>query len=201
VPEYTFTKKSIGNYKEKGSTFHALAQSTSSVIDVKSQLLNIKEEYPDASHICYAYRIMIGQRLDEYSSDAGEPKGSAGQPILNTLKGQNLINAAIIVIRYFGGTKLGIPGLIHAYKTAAEDAIKNAILKPWLEKKRLIITYPYGFEGLMKSILQKNQIEVMHIDFGEKIDIQIDISVELADKFIDGINELSAGSAQIMIEN
>ena len=201
MPEYTFIKKSIGDYKEKSSIFHALAQSTSSVIDVKSQLLNIKEEYPDASHICYAYRIMIGQRLDEYSSDAGEPKGSAGQPILNTLKGQNLINAAIIVIRYFGGTKLGIPGLIHAYKTAAEDAIKNAILKPWIEKKRLIITYPYEFEGVMKSILQKNQTEVMHIDFGEKIDIHLDISVELADKFIDNINELSAGSAKVMIEN
>ena len=201
MPEYTFIKKSIGDYKEKSSTFHALAQPASSVIDVKSQLLNIKEEYPDASHICYAYRIMIGQRLDEYSSDAGEPKGSVGQPILNTLKGQNLINAAIIVIRYFGGTKLGIPGLIHAYKTAAEDAIKNAILKPWIEKKRLIITYPYEFEGVMKSILQKNQTEVMHIDFGEKIDIHLDISVELADKFIDNINELSAGSAKVMIEN
>ena len=201
MPEYTLSKSSTGDYTEKGSSFHALAQPASDINGIKSSLFIIKEECPDASHICYAYRIMIGQRLDEYSSDAGEPKGSAGQPILNTLKGQNLINAAIIVIRYFGGTKLGIPGLIHAYKTAAEDAIKNAILKPWIEKKRLIITYPYEFEGVMKSILQKNQTEVMHIDFGEKIDIHLDISVELADKFIDNINELSAGSAKVMIEN
>ena len=116
--------------------------------------------------------------MDEFASDAGEPNGSAGIPTLNVLKRNQIVNDIIFVIRYFGGTKLGVPSLIFAYGTAAEDSIKYAKLIPWLEKKRLIITYPYEFEGLMKSILQKNQIEVMHIDFGEKIDIHLDISVE-----------------------
>jgi putative IMPACT (imprinted ancient) family translation regulator len=139
----------------------------------------------------------MGQRLDEFSSDAGEPIGSAGQPIINVLKRQNLLNAAIFVIRYFGGTKLGIPGLIHAYKTAAEDAIQNAQLTLWLEKKRILISYPYVFEGAMKSIVQKNQVQVVKEDFGEKIDIEIEIDINSADAFIDIIKEKSSGSAQI----
>ena len=199
MPEYTLSKSSIGDYKEKGSSFHAVAQPVSDINDVKSLLVIMKEEYPDASHICYAYRIKLGQRLDEYSSDAGEPKGSAGYPILNALKRQNLFNAGIIVIRYYGGANLGIPGLIQAYGYAAEDAINNARLKPLMEKKRLLVTYSYTLEGVMKSILKKNHAEVIYEDFGEKIDIQLDIDVQLADSFIDIINQLSAGSAQIIM--
>ena len=159
----------------------------------------MKEDCPDASHICYAYRIKLGHRLDEFASDAGEPIGSAGYPILNALKRQNLINTGIFVIRYYGGSKLGISGLIYAYGIAAENAIKNARLKPWMAKKRLLVTYPYTLDGVMKSILKKNHAEVIYEDFGEKIDIQLDIDIELADSFIDIVKHLSAGSAQIIM--
>ena len=77
--------------------------------------------------------------------------------------------------------KLGIPGFIHAYGVAAEIAIKNARLKIWMAKKRLMVTYPYTLEGVMKTILKKNHAEVIYEDFGEKIDIQLDIDIELAD--------------------
>ena len=200
MSEYTFFRSSTGDYKEKGSKFLAVAHLTCGVKDVKTKLFTIKEEYPDASNICYAYRIKVGQRLDEFASDGGEPKGSSGQPILNALKRQNMINALIIVIRYFGGSKLGIPGLIHAYGAAAEDAIDNAKLKPFMEKKRLLITYPYEFEGLMKSILQENRVEVMHEDFGEKIKIRLEINVEIADIFLDSIQELSSGSVKVKVD-
>lgn len=201
MPEYTFSTPSTGDYKEKSSSFHAVAQPVSGVVDVKSKLLIIKEEFSNASHICYAYRIKMGQRLDEFFSDAGEPKGSAGLSILNVLKRQNLINAAIIVIRYFGGTKLGIPGLIHAYGSVSENAIQNAELIPWLEKKQLMVTYPYKLEGIMRAILQKHQAEVIHENFGEKIDIQLVIDVQSADELLNSIKELSAGSAQIIMED
>ena len=155
MPEYTFSKSLTGDYKEKGSSFHAVAQPACGIKDIKSKLFKMREEYPDASHICYAYRVKMGKRLDEFSSDAGEPNGSAGISIHNVLKRNQIVNAVIFVIRYFGGTKLGIPGLIHAYGAAAEDAIENATLKPWMEKKRLFITYPYEYEGAMQSILKK----------------------------------------------
>ena len=199
--EYTISKLSIGDYKEKRSSFHAVALPTSSLDKVKSKLLTIKEKYPNASHICYAYRIRMGQRLDEYSSDAGEPRGSAGKPILSVLKRQNLINVAIFVIRYYGGTKLGIPGLIHTYGHVAENAIENARLKPWLKKKRFMVTYQYEFEGILKSILKKYKAEVIHEDFGEKINIRLDINVESADEMIDSIEAVSTGSAQIVGED
>ena len=190
---------STGDYKERGSSFYAVAQPASDIKDVKSSLLIMKEECPDASHICYAYRIKKGKILDEFASDAGEPIGSAGYPILNVLKRRNLINTGIFVIRYYGGTKLGIPGLIHAYGAAAENAIKNARLKPWMAKKRLLVTYPYTLDGVIKSILKKKHAEVIYEDFGEKIDIQLDIDIELADSFIDIVKHLSAGSAQIIM--
>ena len=107
------------------------------------------------------------------------------------------MNTVIFVIRYFGGTKLGVSGLIQAYKTSAENAINNAKLKPWLKKKRFLVTFPYKLEGIIKSILQKNQVEVFHEEFGEKIDIQLKIDAESADEFINTIKDLSAGTAQI----
>ena len=201
MPEFILAKPTTGEYKEKGSSFHAVSEPASSTNHVKSILLTLKEQFPDASHICYAYRIKQGKSLDEFASDAGEPNGSAGIPILNVLKRNQIVNAVIFVIRYFGGTKLGVPGLIHAYGTAAEDAIKDTESRPWLEKKRLLVTYPYKLEGVMKSILQKNQAVVIHQDFGENIAIQLEIDVESTDEFIESVKELSSGSAQIIIED
>jgi len=201
VEELILVKPTIGKYKEKGSSFHAVSEPASSVNHVKSILLRLKEQFPDASHICYAYRIKKGKSLDEFASNAGEPNGSAGIPILNVLKRNQIVNAVIFVIRYFGGTKLGVPGLIHAYGSAAEDAIKDSESKPWLVEKRLLVTYPYKLEGVMKSILQKNQAVVIHEDFGENIAIQLEIDVESTDEFIESVKELSSGSAQIIIED
>jgi len=201
VPEFLLAKPSTGEYKEKGSRFHAVSKPVLSADHVKSILLTLKEQFPDANHICYAYRIKKDKSLDEFASDAGEPNGSAGISILNMLKRNQIVNAVIFVIRYFGGTKLGVPGLIHAYGTAAEDAIKDTESRPWLEKKRLLVTYPYKLEGVMKSILQKNQAVVIHEDFGENIAIQLEIDVESTNEFIESVKELSSGSAQIIIED
>tara|TARA_B100000315_G_C14350970_1_gene483984 strand:- start:203 stop:646 length:444 start_codon:yes stop_codon:yes gene_type:complete len=138
VQEYIISKTLTADYKEKDSRFHAVAQTAFGINEVKTKLFNIRKNYSDANHICYAYRIKNGQCLDEYSSDAGEPNGSAGKPILNVLKRNQIVNAVIFVIRYFGGTKLGIPGLIHAYGTAAECTTKKITLKPWMDEKKYV---------------------------------------------------------------
>ena len=126
MPEFALAKPKTGEYKKKGSSFHAISQPATSIDYIKSILLTFKEQFPDSSHICYAYRMKKGKSLNEFASDADEPNGSAGTPILNVLKRNQIINAVIFVIRYFGGTKLGVPSLILAYGTAAEDAIENA---------------------------------------------------------------------------
>ena len=86
MEEFTLSSKSEAKYNEKGSIFSALAIPVSNVVEVKTNLHQLKEQFPDASHICYGYRIKEGGRLDEFSTDAGEPKGSSGLPILNVLK-------------------------------------------------------------------------------------------------------------------
>lgn len=199
--EFILAKPNAGDYQEKGSNFHAISQPATSIDHVKSILSIFKQQFPDASHICYAYRIIKRKNLDEFFSDAGEPNGSAGIPILNVLKRNQIVNAVIFVIRNFGGTKLSVPGLIHAYKTAAEIAIKNTELRPWMEKKRLSVTYPYKLEGIIKSILKKNQVEVKSENFGEKINIKLEIEIESTDEFIHTIKELSAGGSKIIIED
>jgi len=115
----------------------------------------------------------MGKQLDEFCSDAGEPNGSAGIFIQNVLKRNQIVNIVIFVIRYFGGTKLGVPRLIHAFGAAAERVIENATLIPWLDKKRLLITYSYELEGIMRSIMKNYQVIVIHEGFCEKIDIQL----------------------------
>ena len=125
MEEVTLSSKSEGRYNEKGSTYSALAIPVSDVAEVKTNLHQLKKQFPDASHICYGYRVKENDRLDEFATDAGEPKGSSGIPILNVLKRKHLVNVVIFVIRYFGGSKLGIPGLINAYGTAAEKKLSK----------------------------------------------------------------------------
>ena len=114
-----------GLYKEKGSKFIASAFTVTSEDEVKQALAESKKKYYDARHHCYAY--MIGpDKACFRSSDDGEPSGTAGKPILNQILSKDVTNVCIIVVRYFGGIKLGVSGLINAYKTAARDAYKTA---------------------------------------------------------------------------
>ena len=195
--KYTFPKISLGEFKEKSSIFYSVAQTVSSINDLKSKLSNVKGKYPDASHVCYAYRIKMGDRLDEFYSDAGEPKGSAGKPILNALKRNNLINSVIFVIRYFGGTKLGIPGLIHAYETAAEDAIENGSIQKWVQLERISFNYSYDLQKKVDAILQKFEVNIINADFGESIKMDIEVEVMKMDDISQQLCEISNGTINI----
>jgi uncharacterized YigZ family protein len=123
----TILKPSEGFYKEKGSKFLAFAFPVSTEIEAKENIERLKKEYYDARHHCYAW--MLGTDKKYFRAfDDGEPNHTAGDPILGQIKSKNLTNILIVVVRYFGGTKLGVGGLITAYKAAAEDALKNAII-------------------------------------------------------------------------
>ncbi len=117
--------KSEGFYKDKGSKFYAFAIPVNSEEEVKEEVEKLKKEYYDARHHCYAY--VLGVDKKEYRiNDDGEPSGTAGQPIYGQILSYDVINVLIVVVRYFGGTKLGVRGLINAYKTAASEALNNA---------------------------------------------------------------------------
>jgi len=197
MEEVTLSSKSEGRYNEKGSTFSALAIPVSDVAEVKTNLHQLKEQYPDANHICYGYRIKEGDRVDEFSTDAGEPKGSSGIPILNVLKRKHLVNVVIFVIRYFGGSKLGIPGLINAYGTAAENAINAGKLKTWVLYQQISICYNYDLQKKVDSLLQQFTVNIIKIEFGESIETNMEVDVEKTDDLAQELNEISNGAIRI----
>jgi len=117
-------KNGYGEFRQKGSKFQAYAYKINEIEDVSSIMSTLKSEHPKANHHCSAYRLGINDQI-EYSSDDREPSGSAGKPILGVIKSSDLYNILIVVVRYFGGTQLGVPGLINAYKEAAGESIRN----------------------------------------------------------------------------
>ena len=120
----TIAANSEGIYKEKGSKFIAIASPVYSEDEFKTFLNQVKKDYHDARHHCYAFKIGLTDNEYRYNDD-GEPNNSAGAPIYGQIQSFNVTNIAIVVVRYFGGTKLGVGGLITAYKEAAKDALQN----------------------------------------------------------------------------
>ena len=149
----TIKKPSQGIFRDKGSKFIALAYPVNDQESVKTIIENIRKEYHDARHHCYAY--MIGyQRVVWRINDDGEPSGTAGKPILGQINSNALTNILIVVIRYFGGTLLGVPGLINAYKTAAAEAINNAEIIECTVQDHYEINFPYSSMNDVMKILK-----------------------------------------------
>lgn len=146
----TIEEKSQGIYKEKGSKFIALAFPISNEENVKEIIKNIKKEYFDARHHCYAYIIGHDKSVFRMNDD-GEPSSTAGKPIYGQLLSNNLTNILIVVVRYFGGIKLGVSGLINAYKQAALDSIQNA----QIIQKTLNEVYSISFEYTLMNKVMK----------------------------------------------
>ena len=198
MEEFTLSSQSEGKYNEKGSTFFALAIPIYDVTEVKTNLHQLKEQFPDASHICYGYRVKENDRLDEFATDAGEPKGSSGVPILNVLKRKHLVNVVIFVIRYFGGSKLGIPGLINAYGTAAEKTIKNAKVKKWVQLERISFVYNYDLQNKVDSVLQKFKVKIINTNFGVSIQVELEIEVEKNEELRKELKDVSNGTIRVI---
>lgn len=139
---YTIDKPAVAEFKDRGSKFLAYAFPIQTVDDFKKRLKELKEEHPKAAHHCFAYRL--GNDKNNFrSSDDGEPSGSAGKPILGQIDSKELTNTAVVVVRYFGGTLLGVPGLINAYKTSTSLALQltAVIQKPILTQYDLHFDY------------------------------------------------------------
>lgn len=124
---YTIDKAAVAEFKDRGSRFIAYAYPITSVTDFKERLNELKKEHPKAVHHCFAYRLGLDGNSFRVSDD-GEPSGSAGRPILGQIDSKQITNVLIVVVRYFGGTLLGVPGLINAYKTVAALALQTTPL-------------------------------------------------------------------------
>jgi uncharacterized YigZ family protein len=135
---FTIEKPAMAEFKERGSKFIAYAYPIETVEDFKKLLQNLKKEHPKAVHHCFAYRIGTDGNNFRVSDD-GEPSGTAGRPILGQIDSKAITNTAVIVVRYFGGTLLGVPGLINAYKTATTLALQVVpVIQKQIEEKYVI---------------------------------------------------------------
>ncbi len=151
----TITNKEIYETTIKNSKFIGVIVPIESINDVKDNLIKIKEEYKNATHYCYAFKLIN----DKGFSDDREPNKTAGIPILNVIEGNNLINVLVIVIRYFGGIKLGPGGLIRAYSNTCKEVINKSTLVDLINGFSLSITFSYSLEKEINYILRNSIIK------------------------------------------
>ena len=190
------SKSKNSTYKQSNSKFYGFLYKVSSIDDVKFYLKDLKEKFPDASHICYAYRLFNGFNLlkdiniSEYNTDAGEPRGSSGPPILKVLKQFHMINSVIFIVRYFGGKKLGIPGLIEAYSNTSKLLIDSKQFKNWFPTKSIKLEYPYNLESVLNNLFKKFNVVIKKQQFQDLVCSHIKINEFEFNNFITEITKL-----------
>lgn len=183
--EYTsIAGKAEGLFKDKGSRFISFAIPVETEDEVKSALEALRKEYHDARHHCYAYRI--GAQGEKFrANDDGEPSGSSGRPILGQLDSRELSDVLVVVVRYFGGIKLGVPGLIRAYKTATADALDQAGTVTKIATKRYRICFGYLSMNAVMKILKDMNLPQAAQDFGENCSLETMVRLTAEESFLD----------------
>lgn len=184
---------SEGLFKDNGSRFIARAYPVENEKQVKDIVDSLKKEYHDARHHCYAYRI--GHLRDTFrANDDGEPSGSAGRPILGQIDSRGLSDILVVVVRYFGGIKLGIPGLIRAYKTSTADALDNAQVIQKIATVPYILQFGYLQMNQVMKVLKDLNLSQKEQDFGEKCSMRTDVRLTLEDDFLERCSKIDGCS-------
>ena len=187
---YTVEKYRKAELKIKRSVFICHLAQVTSIAGAKKFISEKNTEYKTANHNCWAY--IIGKKAEIYhSSDAGEPSGTAGQPMLNTLKKHNMSNVVAVVTRFFGGVKLGIRGLIEAYETSVESAVQQAPLNKIIEKRTFSFSLSYDLYETVRYKAQKAEANIESEDFSEKVSLKISIEKHKAQFLEIFFNELA----------
>ena len=182
------TNNSKGIYKAKGSKFIAYAILVKSEEQVLDEINKIKKLDKNANHYCYAYIIKPDKSIEKVNDD-GEPKNSAGKPILGQIKSKDLTNCLIVVVRYFGGTKLGIPGLIKAYKNAALEAIQNNKIECIDITEMYSLKFSYEELNLVMNILKNYNANIINHKNDIISEIECSITLKNSKNFYDKISK------------
>ena len=178
----SITAPSEGLYKDNGSRFIALAYPVETEEEVKAIVAGLRKQYHDARHHCFAYRL--GYKGDVFrSSDDGEPSGSAGRPILGQIDSAGLSDVLVVVVRYFGGIKLGIPGLIRAYKTSTADALAQAQVVEKIAGVWLRLSFGYESMNAVMKVLKEMDLPQRAQDFGQQCSLEVRVRLSALDSF------------------
>ena len=181
---------SEGLFKDNGSRFLALAYPVETEEEVKGIVAGLKKQYHDARHHCFAYRI--GYKANVWrAADDGEPSGSAGRPILGQIDSLGLSDILVVVVRWFGGIKLGIPGLIRAYKTSTADALSQATVITKLAGKNWRVRFEYlAMNDVMKA-LKDLDLQPKAQDFGESCSLEVRVRLSAETVFKEKLSKIA----------
>jgi len=187
-------------FEVRGSEFIGHVSPVSDVDDAEAFVASVREAYPDATHNVPAYRVRIESGpggdglLREYENDDGEPSGSAGKPMLNVLQGRELENVAVVVTRYYGGTNLGVGGLVSAYGRATKDAIDDAGVVTQVPQSEFSVTVAYDDSGTVRSILESADC-AFEADYGEDVTFEVRVASAERAALVDRLRSATNGRA------
>lgn len=173
----------------KGSKHFAYAFPVYDEDEVKERLEEVKKEHHQARHHCYAYRLGLDKKTYR-ANDDGEPSSTAGKPILGQIRSFDLTNVLIVVVRYFGGTKLGVGGLIDAYKTAAKAAIESGKIIEQTVMNHYKIHFGYDQMSAVMAFLGQESLPQTDQDFRQKCSLKTSVRLEEADRIVDGFEKI-----------
>lgn len=186
---HTIIATSQGLYKEKMSKFISFAVPVQSAAEAKEVVKQYQKEYFDARHVCWAY--MIGAARTEFlSNDNGEPSGTAGKPILGQINSFGLTNIVIVVVRYFGGIKLGTSGLIVAYREAAADAINNAQIIECHEQTVISFTFDYLAMNDVMKVIKGVDLKILNQEFDNDCRMTVSIRSDNAQMLVSRLADI-----------
>lgn len=171
---FTVSASTTAEYKEKGSKFLAFSYPVSTEQEIKEILQETRSKYYDARHVCYGYIIGTEDRIMK-GQDDGEPAHTAGTPILNQIRSKNLTQTLVIVVRYFGGTKLGVSGLIEAYKASAKACLDKATILEKYICDTLVFTFEASLQGEVMRLVKEFSGRVISLDYEDSVILRVEI--------------------------
>jgi len=191
--ELILTSSHRVEFEERRSRFIGVAFFVDSERAFREILGQIKTELSGATHYCWAFQIGLGNTKSHGASDDGEPRGTAGRPILEVLKGSGITQCGICVVRYFGGTLLGTGGLVKAYTEAAKRVLAEAISKPWIPGDEWQVQVSYEFHNLVLEVCRRLRVEVLEETFDESIHLHCFVPEEIEEDFVSHMVDTTRG--------
>jgi uncharacterized YigZ family protein len=195
---HTIKDSSEGYYKESGSKFLAFAYPVDSETEIKAKIENLRKKYFDATHHCFAW-ILGPDKARFRAVDDGEPNHSAGDPILGQIRSKNLTNVLVVVVRYYGGVKLGVGGLIQAYKLAAEEALSNSQIIEREVTEKFLIRYPYDETPEVMKLIKDFAVKILSQEYAEDCLLKAQVKLKEKDEFTNKITLLNALGRKISL--
>lgn len=185
----TISEPAEGSLREKMSKFLAFAHPAACAAEAKAVVERYRKEYHDARHVCWAY--MVGAERKEFlSSDDGEPSGTAGKPILGQINSLGLTDVVVVVVRYFGGIKLGTSGLIVAYREAARLALENARIETRYVMVPVSFTFPYISMNSVMKLVKGGEVEIASQSFDNTCSMELSVRASLLDTLLARLSDI-----------